>query len=185
VTLNQTTPIEDTLVILKPDALARGLTGEIIVRFERIGMRILQGRIFLPSSELVERHYPETDEWLTGVGRKTLSDYQNMGLDPVHAFGTDDLREIGHRVKAWLVDYLTSGPVCALVLNGHRAVEIVRKLIGATLPVQAMPGTIRGDFCSDSAILAGQEKRAVRNLIHASGTVPEAHDEIALWFSAA
>jgi nucleoside-diphosphate kinase len=86
-------------------------------------------------------------------------------------------------VQKWLVEYLTVNPVVAVVLEGPHAVELVRKLVGHTLPLKAQPGTIRGDFSFDSSALANENKRPIRNLIHASGNKEEAELEIALWFS--
>ena len=85
-------------------------------------------------------------------------------------------------VKGWLVEYMASGPVLVGVLRGNRCVEVVRKLVGATLPVLAAPGTIRGDLSVDSPDLANAERRPIRNLVHASGDVEEAEREIAVWF---
>jgi nucleoside-diphosphate kinase len=96
--------------------------------------------------------------------------------------GTDDPHEIGLRVQEWLVEFLTSGPALALVLEGPHAVELVRKIVGVTLPSNAQPGTIRGDYSFDSSALANAQKRPIRNLVHASGDIDEAEFEIALWF---
>ena len=90
--------------------------------------------------------------------------------------------EIGTQVKAWLVDFITSGPIVFVVLEGNHEVQIVRKLVGDTIRAYADPGTIRGDFAMDSTDWANAERRPVKNLIHASGNVEEASAEIALWF---
>jgi nucleoside-diphosphate kinase len=86
-------------------------------------------------------------------------------------------------VRGWLLDYISSGPVFAAVLEGPHAVDLVRKITGHTLPYKAEPGTIRGDFSFDSSHLANTAKRAIKNLIHASGNLEEAKYEIPLWFS--
>jgi nucleoside-diphosphate kinase len=85
-------------------------------------------------------------------------------------------------VRTWLTEFLLSSPVVPMVISGNRAIETVRKIIGSTLPVAAAPGTIRGDFSSDSPDLANAERRPVKNLVHASGDPDEAAREIALWF---
>lgn len=175
--------MERTLIILKPDAVERGLVGTIVARFEAAGLRIDRLEARVADRDTVARHYPDSQEWLEGVGGKTLADYQSQGVDPTKELGTDDAAAIGRLVKRWLVDFMVSGPVVVAVLSGNRAVEAVRKLVGSTLPVTAAPGTIRGDFATDSPDAANAEKRPVRNLIHASGTQEEAADEIALWFS--
>jgi nucleoside-diphosphate kinase len=173
---------ERTLVVLKPDAVQRGLIGEILARFERLGLTFERVELRQPSRELVERHYPSDEGWLGVVGGKTLSDYQQLGIDPVSALGTDSPVEIGKMVKSWLVDFMTSGPVLVAVVTGNRAIEVVRKVVGSTLPTSASPGTIRGDYSTDSPDLANSEGRPVRNLVHASGTTNEAEDEISVWF---
>ena len=104
-------------------------------------------------------------------------------MDPVEDFGTDDPKVIGLKIHEWLVEFLTSSPVLAMVWEGPHAVEAVRKISGATLPVKAAPGTIRGDYSFDSSALANLAKRPIRNLIHASGDTKEAEFEVNLWFS--
>ena len=96
--------------------------------------------------------------------------------------GTTDPIEIGKLKKKWNVDYLCSGPVFALVLEGFNAIERLRSLVGNTVPTKANPGTIRGVFSLDSAILANMNGRAISNLVHASGNAEEANYEIDLWF---
>lgn len=174
--------MQRTLVVIKPDGMARGLAGEIISRIERAGLNIVESKITQPDEELTKEHYPVTDEWLMAVGQKSLGDYEKFGLDPVGSLGTDDPKEIGRMVHQFNMKYLTSGRVLALVFEGNHAVEVVRKLAGATVSLLAAPGTIRGDYSTDSAILANSEKRSIQNLLHASGTVEEAEREIKLWF---
>ncbi|MEX1995586.1 MAG: nucleoside-diphosphate kinase [Candidatus Saccharimonadales bacterium] len=176
--------MERTLVILKPDALQRGLAGEIITRFERIGLRLIAAKMVTPSKDLAHRHYPvDRREFIEGMGNKSLDNYKEQGIDPKEMLGTDDPHEIGLKIQDWMVDFLTSGPVIALVLQGPHAIEVVRKIAGNTLPVKAEPGTIRGDYSYDSSALANKEKRPIYNLIHASGDSAEAELEIKLWFS--
>lgn len=176
--------MERTLVVLKPDAVARGLSGEIIGRFEKVGLKIVAAKLLLASGSLVEKHYPEDREELwVGIGNKTLDNYKNLDMDPVKSLGTADAKEIGKMVRVWLMDYISEGPVLALVLEGPHAVELVRKICGHTLPLLSAPGTIRGDFSFDSSYLANSNKRPIKNLMHASGTVEEAKYEIPLWFT--
>lgn len=175
--------IEQTLAVLKPDAVARGLSGEIIKRFERVGLKIAAIKLVMASRDLVNRHYPEDREelWI-GIGNKTLDNYRAMEMDPTTSLGTSDPKEIGKMVRVWLMDYMTEGPVLAMVLEGPHAVELVRKMCGHTLPLLSAPGTIRGDFSFDSSYLANTAGRPIKNLIHASGIVTEAEYEIPLWF---
>lgn len=173
---------ERTLVFVKPDGVQRGLVGEVVGRFERAGLKLAGMKMVRPSRELLERHYPKDDGFLTTIGGKTKDAFANYGLDVKRETGTDDSREIGLQVRGWLIDYVSSGPVVAFVLEGIHAVTVVRKLVGDTLPYRAAPGTIRGDFSIDSPTVANLEKRPVRNMIHASGSIEEADAEIPLWF---
>ncbi len=176
--------IEQTLVVLKPDTVKRALIGEIIGRFERAGLKVVGCKMFTPHAELANKHYPVTrEEFIVGMGNKTLDNYKALGMDPVKELGTDDAKKIGLMVQGWLVNFITSGPVMALVLEAPHAIELTRKIVGSTLPLAAQPGTIRGDFSFDSSALANNKKRPIKNLIHASGEPAEAEYEIKLWFS--
>lgn len=174
--------MEETFVMIKPDGVQRRLVGRILSRFEDVGLTIKAMKWMVASRELVARHYPDSEEWLRTVGEKTLTSYREYGLDPLPAMGTTDPLKIGRQVKAWLVDFITSGPVVVMVLEGNHAVQIVRKIVGHTIPAFADSGTIRGDFAVDSPDWANAEQRPVKNLVHASGNVEEAKAEIALWF---
>ena len=173
---------ERTLVLLKPDAVQRGLVGRILARFEAAGLKIAALKLVRADREFISAHYPNTPEWIRGMGEKTLGSYKEHGKDPIEEVGTDDPQAIGEMVKGWNVEYLTSGPVVACVVEGLHAIPVVRKMCGHTLPYLAEPGTIRGDFSVASPIAANFFKRAVRNLIHASSTREEAEHEIAHWF---
>lgn len=175
--------MERTLVLVKPDAVSRAVVGDIISRFENAGLKILATKMVTPSKDLAHKHYPtDRREFIEGMGHKTLGSYKEGGLDPLTDFGTDDPHAIGLQVQKWLVDFLVSGPVIALVLGGPNAVEKVRAIAGHTIPAVAKRGTIRGDHSDDSPIIANAEKRAIKNLVHASGDEKEAEFEINLWF---
>lgn len=175
---------EQTLVILKPDAVSRGLIGEIVARFEKVGLKLVAAKLIHADRELADKHYPLSREaFIKGMGGKTVENYQKLGVDLVKELGTDDPLEIGKMIREWLADMITSGPVFAFVLEGPHAVELVRKICGHTLPLMANPGTIRGDYSFDSSYLANTGKRPIKNLIHASGNLEEAQYEIPLWFS--
>lgn len=173
---------ERTLVLLKPDAVCRGLTGQILGRFEAAGLKIVGLKMVAPDSDFAAKHYPNTPEWIRGMGEKTLATYADRGIDPFAQVGTDDPVKIGEMVKGWNIDYLTSGPVVAIIFEGLHAIDTVRKICGNTMPLKADPGTIRGTYSSSSAVVANSVKRAVRNLIHASSTPDEAAHEIEHWF---
>jgi len=174
--------IERTFAMIKPDGVNRGLIGEIISTFERADLTIIALKMLRPTKEMVSRHYPDTTEWLHTVGGKTLQGYSEIGIDVKAELGTDDQIEIGKMIKQWLIDYITSGNVVAMVLEGNLAVSNVRRLCGNTLPIFADPGSIRGRYSLDSPDLANGEKRPVYNLVHASGEQSEAQYEISLWF---
>lgn len=173
---------EQTLVIVKPDGVKRGLIGEIIQRIEQRGLKIIAMGMFVATKEELTRHYSDSDENLTAMGNKTLAIYQKYGLDPVKEIGTDDPIKIGKMVHGWIVDFMNSGPVVKMVVQGIHAVEMMRKLVGHTIPSSAEMGTVRGDYSVDSAVLANAQKRGVRNVVHASGNIAEAEVEIKLWF---
>ncbi|MCS7235003.1 MAG: nucleoside-diphosphate kinase [Armatimonadota bacterium] len=173
---------ERTLVLVKPDGVQRGLVGEILARFERAGLKLVGLKMVRASRELLERHYPADEGFLRTIGGKTKEAFEAYGLDVRDRMGTDDPLEVGRQVREWLVEFMASGPVVAAVVEGVHAVSAVRKLVGKTLPIFAEPGTIRGDWSTDSPTLANLERRPVRNLVHASGSLEEAEYEVRLWF---
>ena len=176
--------IERSLVLIKTDGVQRGLVGEIISRFEKTGLKLVAMKITLPSQELAEKHYPDwREEFLVGIGQKTLENYQELGINVKEQMKTDEPKKIGLIVRKWLIEYLTDGPVVAMVWEGPSAVSLIRKICGHTLPLKADPGTIRGDFAFDSSALANLQNRAIKNLLHASGSKEEAEYEIPLWFT--
>lgn len=145
--------IERTLILLKPDALERGVIGEILHRFERVGAKVVGLKMLVSELDTARQHY------------------------------TDDLaRRRGEHVRELMVKMLISGPIVALALEGVEIVEVVRKMVGATEPKSAAPGTIRGDFAHVSFKHADEKAIGVFNLIHASGSSEEAKTEIAVWF---
>jgi nucleoside-diphosphate kinase len=174
--------MERTLVLIKPDAFKRGLVGEIISRFERVGLTLEGMKMLNATIEIVEKHYPDDKNWIKSVGKKTIDTYEKYNLNIIEDLGTNDALKIGQLVRKWLIQHLTSGPVSVLILSGNHAVEIVRKIVGNTVPLFAELGTIRGDFSIDSPDLSAREKRVLLNLVHASETVEEAKREISLWF---
>lgn len=173
---------ERTLIIVKHDGVARGLIGEIVSRFERVGLKLIAFEMLSATQDMGHQHYPSTDEWLIKVGNRTLTEYKEKGISPKKKFGTADAKKIGKMIKQWNVDYLTAGPVVAMVWEGPNAVKVGRKLVGNTVPALAEPGTIRGDYSWDSAELANEYERPFYNLVHASGNPEEAKTEIELWF---
>lgn len=142
-----------TLILLKPDAIQRGIVGEILTRFERVGAQMAGMKLLVSDKETAMGHYTE-----------------------------DLAQRRGEAVRAQMIAMLTSGPVVALVLEGVEIVEVVRKMVGATEPKSAAPGTIRGDYSHVSYAQADASGKGIFNLIHASGTPEEAEVEIGVWF---
>ncbi len=170
---------ERTLVIIKPDGIQRSLIGESVKRYEQIGLKLVGIKMLIPTAEMVEKHYTLDPEWRVKTGEKTLKAYEARGVKhPI----SDDPTVITGVILKTLVNYLTSGPVVAMVWEGAHAVEIIRKLTGGTEPRTSYVGTIRGDYVIDSYAVSDADKRSVRNLVHASGSVKEANDEIPHWF---
>jgi len=148
--------VEKTLILFKPDALQRGVVGEILTRFERVGLKIVGTKMVQPDREHWYEHYENIGKMVTRRGEETF----NITLE-----------------------LMLSGPVIAMVLEGVEAIALVRKLVGATEPKSAAPGTIRGDFSHMSFGFADNAKKGIPNLIHASGDADDAEKEIDYWFS--
>ncbi len=170
---------ERTLVIIKPDGIHRSLVGEIIKRYERVGLKLIGLKMVVPTEELVEKHYTLDPEWRRITGEKNIKAYKDKGM--VHPL--NDPLQVSAMILEKLKRYLASGPVILMVWQGAHAVAIVRKLTGSTEPLLSDVGTIRGDFVLDSYKISDDSIRAVRNLVHASGSVSEAEDEIKHWFN--
>jgi nucleoside-diphosphate kinase len=148
--------VEQTLVVFKPDAMQRGLVGEILTRFERVGLRIVGTKMLAPDNEHYYKHYEEIGKLRTRAGE--------------HIFDIT-------------LQMMSAGPVIAMVFEGVEAVALVRKLVGTTEPKSSAPGTIRGDFSHMSYGYADAKDKGIPNLIHASGDPAEAEKEISHWFS--
>jgi len=174
--------MERTLVLVKPDGVARGLIGEVIKRFELSGLKIVGMKMVRATEDLASRHYPSSDEWFRKAGQRSIETFKAQSIDINKRFGTTDPISIGRIIKSWLVKFITSGEVVAMVLEGNRAIDNVRRLIGETDPLKALPGTIRGDFSIDNVILGNSLSRPMVNVVHASGDKKEAENEIGTWF---
>lgn len=176
--------MEQTVVLVKPDGVKRGLTGEVIRRIERMGLKIVGLKMVWPEGELFHQHYGTNKEsTILRLGNKTLTAYEKYGKSAKKDLGSDDPKVLGKMVVGWLMDYVASGPVVAMLVEGRHAVDNMINLAGSTMPVQAPPGTIRGDFSTDSAAYANSEKRGVTNVVHISGSIEEANFEKTLWFT--
>lgn len=175
---------ERTLVVIKPDGVKRGLVGEVLSRLEKSGMKVIGLKMIRVTEAFARHHFPGTDEWIKGMGEKTLENYKKYSIDPMKEMGTNDPLEIGKKIFEWNIDAYLAGPVVAIALEGNHAIDNVRMIVGATIPAFAPPGTIRGDYSTDSAALANIEKRAIKNVVHASGQIDEGEKEVSYWFGA-
>ncbi len=148
--------MERTFIIFKPDAVQRGIVGEILTRFEKAGLKIVGAKMVRPSEEHFHHHYEGISKMISRRGQKAFDVTLAMMLE---------------------------GPVICAVLEGVEAVSLVRKMVGTTEPKAALPGTIRGDYAHMSFGYADDNGVGIPNLIHASGDADEARQEIAHWFS--
>ena len=169
---------ERTLVIIKPDGIQRSLIGEIIRRYERTGLKLVGLKILIPTPEMIENHYSVDPDWKRTVGMKAIEAYRKKGEMPP----TEDPMQASAKIISVLKKYMSAGPVIAMVWQGMNAVGVVRKVTGSTEPLVSDVGTIRGDLTIDSYQIADADTRAVRNLVHTSGTVEDAAKEVGLWF---
>lgn len=147
--------VQKTLVLFKPDTIQRGLVGEILNRFERVGLKIVATKMIFPDKAHYHTHYEAIGQMITRRGEKVFDITLSM---------------------------MTEGPVIAMVFEGVEAVALVRKLVGTTEPKSATPGTIRGDYTHMSFNYADNAEKGIPNLIHASGDEKEAEQEVAHWF---
>ena len=148
--------MEQTLIIFKPDAVERGIVGEILMRFEKAGLKIVAVKMLNPTEEHYYKHYEEIGKMVSRRGQQAFDVTLKL---------------------------MQEGPVIAMVLEGIEAISQVRKMVGTTEPKAAAPGTIRGDYAHMSFPYADNQKIGIPNLIHASGDADDAKKEIAHWFS--
>lgn len=170
---------ERTLVIIKPDGVQRSLIGEVIKRFERVGLKLVASKFAVANEETIEKHYTVDPDWKKNVGEKSIAAYQKQDKEAPFK----DPVEMGDFVLGKLKKYMKSGPVVVMVWEGLHSVSIVRKLVGGTEPRTSDVGTIRGDYVHDSYEMADLDGRSVRNVVHASGSPEEANSEINIWFN--
>jgi nucleoside-diphosphate kinase len=169
---------ERTFVAVKPDGVQRSLVGEVIKRFEQVGLKLVAMKMLIPEKEHVIQHYTLDPEWRRITGEKTIASYKAKGLTPP----TENPLEVTEKLLNTLWPYMTSGPVVAMVWEGAHAQKIVKKLTGGTEPLTSEVGTIRGDYVLDSYAMSDTDQRAVRNILHCSGSTEDAEKEINHWF---
>ncbi len=168
---------QKSLVILKPDAVQRGLVGELIKRIEQSGLKIVALKMINATEDQCWTHYNKDEAWFKEKGEKVAANRKERGMElekePI---------EYGKDIIKALVNFMTCGPVVPMIIEGNQAVAIVKKLVGGTEPTTSDVGTMRGDYTLDSYELANMGERAIRNLIHCSDQEDEAKREIDIWF---
>lgn len=170
---------EKTLIILKPDAIQRGIIGEILTRFEKKGLKFVAMKMLWPTKKQAASHYDWSEQEKMESGNRTITGYEEKGLDA--PYGGDPIK-IAENTMRKLVSYLSAGPVIVAIIEGAHAIAHVRKVRGATNPLMADIGSISADLSIDSYFISDEVDRATRNLVHASGNLGEAEREIKLWF---
>jgi nucleoside-diphosphate kinase len=170
---------EKTLILVKPDGVQRRLIGDIISRFERVGLKLTAMKLVFATEEQAESHYPSSDEWFISVGKKFFKEELARGEE----VPDEKFIAAARKVKDGLIKFVTAGPIVAMVWQGNQSTKVGRKLIGGTEPTTSDVGTIRGDYTIDSYGLANGDDRAVRNLVHGSESPEEAERELKVWFN--
>ena len=169
--------MERALVVIKPDGIEKELVGKVIAKFEESGLKVVGLKMISASSFLVGNHYAENEEWLLSVGKNAKAADAKRGI-----VTKETEREIGMRIRSYLMKELTRLPVVAIALEGPDANKNARKIAGSTEPKSADPSTIRGMYSTDTYILADKEKRSIRNIVHVSDSPESAAREIKVWF---
>lgn len=166
---------ERALILFKPDAVQRGIVGEILSRFEKVGLKVIGLKMLDAKEEQLAKHYYKDEEWKEKVGKGVI---KNKGYPEDY-----DAKKAGQEIVDGLIKDLMISPIIAMVLEGHNAIKVVKKLVGPTNVEEALPGTIRGDYSHDTFGLANISDRPIITIIHCSGELHEAEDEIKIWFN--
>lgn len=169
---------ERTFVILKPDAVQRGLMGEIIKRFESVGLKMVALKMIMAQEQQCWDHYNKDEAWFLKKGANIIKNREDLGM-PIEK----EALEYGKDIIRALAKFMTAGPIVPMIFEGNQAIGIVKKIVGGTEPLTSEVGTIRGDYTLDSYELSSYDDRAVRNLIHCSDMIEEAEREIKIWFT--
>lgn len=173
---------ERTFVILKPDTIQRGLVGEIIQRFERIGLKIVGMKMHMADEKKLWDHYSKDDAWFLKKGERIVENKKSLG----HTIDREPI-EYGKDIIRAVVNYMRAGPVISMVIEGNNAQAVVKRLVGGTEPATADTGTIRGDYAIDSYNLCDVDSsRGMRNLIHCTDPADgegSQDREIGIWFT--
>ena len=170
--------LERTMIAIKSESIQRHLIGEFMTKFEKRGLKMIACKLVAPDAELIGQHYADDEDWYVSSGTKTRANYEAKGeknlLEPA---------EYGRMTRGKLMNSLRDRPILVMIWEGSHAVRLGRKTAGATNPLVADIGSIRGDYSSDSYEVSDDTGRAIQSLVHASGSVEEAEREISLWFT--
>ncbi|MEI8060976.1 MAG: nucleoside-diphosphate kinase [Candidatus Berkelbacteria bacterium] len=169
--------VERTMIAIKSESIQRQIIGELLTKFEKRGLKMTACKMLAPDAELIGKHYADDESWYVSSGTKTRANYEAKGdkdlLEPI---------EYGKRTRDLLMDSLKDRPILVMIWEGPHAVALGRKTAGATNPLIADIGSIRGDYSHDSYEVSDEVKRSIQTLVHASGSSEEAETEIAIWF---
>ncbi|MFH1607579.1 MAG: nucleoside-diphosphate kinase [archaeon] len=166
--------MERTLVLFKPDAVQRGIVGGILSRFEKVGMKIVALKMLDAKEEQLAKHYFKNDEWLIRKGKLLI---KNKGYPEDY-----NPKKAGQEILDDNIKDMMISPIIAMVLEGHNAIKVVKKIVGPTNIEEALPGTIRGDYAHDTFELANLSNRPIITVIHCTGEKGEEETEIPIWF---
>lgn len=170
-------PKERTLIAIKPESIQRHLIGEFISKFEKRGLKLVACKLVCPTKAQIEEHYPDDEDWYISSGTKTYESYKAKGIEP--SMGPIELAKV---TRKRLIEHFTDRPLLLMVWEGPHAVVLGRKTAGATNPLVADIGSIRGDYSIESYELADDINRAAHTLIHASDSPEGAQREMNIWF---
>lgn len=170
--------LERSLLLIKPDVLQRQIVGEILSRFERKGFKIIGLKLLNATKEQVGDHYINEESYLIETGEKAKKGALARGEDVTNW----NSLEKGKIIRQRNIDYLTCGPIVAMVLEGFGVIAQVRKVLGSTSPADGDVGTIRDDYSLDTYALADYVSRSTRTMLHASDSVENAERELKIWF---
>lgn len=173
---------EQTVVMIKPEIIKRGLVGNVIHKFEMVGMHINQIKVAQAKRSMLEQFYKKDPRWMRRVGMSTIERFHQQGLQIDDYLGTNDPIQIGELIYHWNIRAIEDAEVIALLLSGPHAIERIKQVVGTTEPIEADRGTIRGDWCTDSVIYSTSHKRAISNLVHRSSNREEVEREKKVWF---
>mgnify|MGYP001619196863 CR=1 FL=1 len=173
---------QSTFVMIKPDAIDRNLVGRIISRFEDAGLILDSLKISKATIQKLQNNYLPNINWFEKVGNKVLENFRIYKLDIKKYLNTRNPEKIGEMIYKWNLRDLRDKNILAMVVSGPHVIDRVKQLVGVTEPLEAMRGTIRGDWCTDSIVYANTQRRSISSLVHRSSDVFEAKRQIGVWF---